>query len=35
MTSACNQTHTFRKTKAMPTNNSRKTGLRLLVRMRA
>ena len=35
MTSACNQTHTLRKTKATPTNNSRKTGLRLLVRMRA
>jgi hypothetical protein len=35
MTSACNHTHTLRKINATPTHNNRKTGLRLLVRMRA
>jgi hypothetical protein len=35
MTSACSQTQTWRNTNATPINNSRKAGLRRLVRMRA
>ena len=34
-TSQCNHTHTLRNSKATPTYNSRSTGCRVLVRMRA
>jgi hypothetical protein len=35
ITSACSHTHILRKIKVIATNNSRKAGWRLLVRMRA